>query len=643
MAGFFVFFLYLFAGYYLARVVLWDKSPLLRAWLGLSFGMALLMWLPVLAAFFVKFTLVAQYIALAVLVLIVLCALWWERKHPRKVQALTEADRGMVWALVCFALPLTLLSAYLQHTHTLRDVDGALHVGQSTYGDMAMHLSLITSLRGASLPTEYNFLPGALLGYPFLTDAMGTSLYLLGMDLRLTIIIPGVVMSGLVYCGFLLLAREMTGKTSAAVIAGILLFFNGGLGFFYDFDLYRGNYYQIEEIFTGYYKTPANQPDFNLRWSNLIVDLLLPQRTFLAGWVVLLPALYFARGAFQRLERRMFLLAGLFGAMLPLIHSHSFLALGLYSAGAFFCAFFARGEKEEEFANRRKALLTGSGIFLGIVLVAAIPQLMAFTFKQATQEGFLRFHFNWVNRTFSGFVDFYPWFWAKNVGLPLLLIVCVLLECKREHRFECVGATLIFIVAELVLFQPLDYDNNKLFYVWYLLMLPAVGSLCVSLWERFRGTRSRYLIAGLFLTCSVLSGSLSVAREVVSDYQFLSANEVAAADFIEENTNMDDTFMTGMHHNNFVYTLTGRRVVCGPENFLWTHGLDYLQNKSDVNQFYIAPKENLDILSRYSVDYIVVGYPEQYAFDVDMAALEELFPIAYQNDAVTIYRFTGLN
>ena len=676
MAGFVVFLLYLLVGLLVARAVLPDLSPLIRAWIGLSMGLVLLMWLPALAAFAVRFTQTAEHIALFGLALIGLLAAWRMKKRERPVCRLSKDDRSMFIALVCFALPLTILSAYLQHTHTIRDVNGALHVGQATYGDMAMHLSIITSLRGSSLPAEYNFLPGATLGYPFLVDAMSTSLYLFGMPLRWTIILPGVLMSALVFSGFLLFAREITGKTSAAVVAGILLFFNGGLGFFYDIDMYRGSYYSIEEIFTGFYKTPANQPELNLRWSNLVADLLLPQRSFLAGWTVLLPALYFTRSAFVRLEKRMFLLAGLFGAALPLIHSHSFLALGLYSAGAFACMLFKRdGFKSGIGANklpqasenspadsfcakpatlaadppkrerdgRRRALFIGAGLYLGIVIAGALPQFLIFTLRQAGTEGFMRFHFNWVNNTeYAGMIDFYLWFWLKNVGLPFLLIIFSLLEWKKENRFELIGASLIFIVAELVLFQPLDYDNNKLFYVWYLLMMPSAGALCVSLFKRLSGTRSRYLAAALLMAGSVLSGSLSIAREVVSDYEFLSAREVAAAEFIEENTAIGDVFITGQHHNNFVYTLAGRRIVCGPENFLWTHGIDYGQNKADVLRFYRAPRENLDVIDRYGVDYIVVGPAELYRFEVNVEEIEALFPVVYDSDMVAIY-WTGSN
>ena len=631
MAGIFVLVFYLLCGVICARAILWDKSPLMRAWTGAAFGMLCFMWLPALFAFALRFTLSAEYCALAAMMLLTLASVFSARKRAKTPAKLTPEDRSLLKALVCLALPLTLLSAYLQYTHTLREVDGTLHVGQSTYGDLCMHLSIATSLRGSALPADYNILPGTTLGYPILTDATATTMLLFGASIQAAMIVPAAVMSALVYCGYLIFAREVTRNTPAAVVAAVLLFFNGGLGFLYDFDLSGHDFSKITEIFTGYYKTPANQPEYNLRWSNLVCDLLLPQRTFLGGWTLLLPALYFARSALRRHETRDYLLATLFASALPMVHTHSFAALGLYCAGSCVYQFVADPE------NRRK-LMRGAGMFLGLTLVCALPQVISSTLKQATREGFVRLHFNWVNYTDEGFVDFYPWFWAKNIGLPLLAMICALLEWKKRDRMDFVGAACIFVVAELVLFQPLDYDNNKLFYIWYLLILPAAGSACVGVWRRLRGTRSRALLAALFLAGSTLSGALSIARECVSDYQLFSAADVAAAEYIEENTDPDDMFLTGLHHNNPVYALAGRDVVCGPSLFLYWHGLDYMSRDARVRAFYADPENNLDLLREYNVKYIVSGSAERYELSSNEEALDALFELIYDEMGTKIYR-----
>lgn len=631
MAGIFVLVFYLLCGVICARAILWDKSPLVRVWTGASFGMLCFMWLPALFAFALRFTLSAEYCALAAMMLLTLASVFSARKRAKTPAKLTLEDRSLLKALVCLALPLTLLSAYLQYTHTLREVNGTLHVGQSTYGDLCMHLSIATSLRGSALPADYNILPGTTLGYPILTDATATTMLLFGASIQAAMIVPAAVMSALVYCGYLIFAREVTRNTPAAVVAAVLLFFNGGLGFLYDFDLSGHNFSKITEIFTGYYKTPANQPEYNLRWSNLVCDLLLPQRTFLGGWTLLLPALYFARSALRRHETRDYLLATLFASALPMVHTHSFAALGLYCAGSCVYQFVADPQ------NRRK-LVRGAGMFLVLTLACALPQVISSTLKQATREGFISLHFNWVNYTGEGFVDFYPWFWAKNIGLPLLAMICALLEWKKRDRMDFVGAACIFVVAELVLFQPLDYDNNKLFYIWYLLMLPAAGSACVGAWRRLRGTRSRALLAALFLAGSTLSGALSIARECVSDYQLFSAADVAAAEYIEENTDPDDMFLTGLHHNNPVYALAGRDVVCGPSLFLYWHGLDYMSRDARVRAFYADPENNLDLLREYNVKYIVSGSAERYELNSNEEALDALFELIYDEMGTKIYQ-----
>ena len=631
MAGIFVLVFYLLCGVICARAILWDKSPLMRAWTGAAFGMLCFMWLPALFAFALRFTLSAEYCALAAMMLLTLASVFSARKRAKTPAKLTPEDRSLLKALVCLALPLTLLSAYLQYTHTLREVDGTLHVGQSTYGDLCMHLSIATSLRGSALPADYNILPGTTLGYPILTDATATTMLLFGASIQAAMIVPAAVMSALVYCGYLIFAREVTRNTPAAVVAAVLLFFNGGLGFLYDFDLSGHDFSKITEIFTGYYKTPANQPEYNLRWSNLVCDLLLPQRTFLGGWTLLLPALYFARSALRRHETRDYLLATLFASALPIVHTHSFAALGLYCAGSCVYQFVADPE------NRRR-LVRGAGMFLCLTLACALPQVISSTLKQATREGFVHLHFNWVNYTDEGFVDFYPWFWAKNIGLPLLAMICALLEWKKRDRMDFVGAACIFVVAELVLFQPLDYDNNKLFYIWYLLMLPAAGSACVGVWRRLRGTRSRALLAALFLAGSTLSGALSIARECVSDYQLFSAADVAVAEYIEENTDPDDMFLTGLHHNNPVYALAGRDVVCGPSLFLYWHGLDYMSRDARVRAFYADPENNLALLREYNVKYIVSGSAERYELSSNEEALDALFELIYDEMGTKIYR-----
>ncbi|NLF27403.1 MAG: hypothetical protein GX592_05840, partial [Clostridiales bacterium] len=207
------------------------KSRLIRLWLGLTAGLLMMMWLPSLFAYALRFTQVAQLLALALA--FVLAALL--RLFPSQNRAAVRPPERFcadmpAWLPIALVAPLLLLSVYLQYTHMLRSVGGALHVGQSTYGDLPLHLGIATGLPGSAYPPKYTLIQNALLGYPFLMDALSASMISLGTTLQAAFVVPGSLMMGLVYLGFVLLAWELTRSKAAVVASFLLMFLNGGLG-----------------------------------------------------------------------------------------------------------------------------------------------------------------------------------------------------------------------------------------------------------------------------------------------------------------------------------------------------------------------------------------------------------------------------
>ena len=438
----------------------------------------------------------------------------------------------------------------------------------------------------------------------------------------------------LTYAGYMLLAQQMLGgRYKAVAVAALLFFFNGGLGFLYDFDLaFADHFARVKEIFTGYYKTPANQPDLNLRFSNVIADLMLPQRALLGGWAMGIPALYLLISSVREKSYRQTALLALWAAALPLVHTHTFLALALFSGG---CLLGSLIEHRED----RCGILLRAGLYLAVVLALALPQLVGNAVRQTLEGGALRFQFNWVNNSGGrGFKDGYFWFWVKNAGLPFILTVCACLCARKRGNLDIVlGMTAIYVVAETILFQPNEYDNNKLFYIWFMFAMILAADYGSMLMQRLAGLPGRALLCGLFLWASVFSGALSLGREAVSGYQLFSANAVAAGDWIRENTDRDDVFLTGQQHINPVCSLAGRQIICGSDLYVFFHGLDYSQQSADCRRFYEDPRENADVLETYNVHYIYVSDYERAEFDVDLYALDEAYELIYANDDVRIY------
>ena len=544
-------------------------------------------------------------------------------------------DRKLLAVMAAFILPMTVLSAYLQYTHMIMpEIDGSMWCGQSTYGDLCMHLAFITSMENTAFPPAYSLLIDTPLAYPYLVDSLSTTFYMLGLPLNLSLVVPGTLLMALTYAGFMLLAREILGsRYKAVLVAALFFFFNGGLGFIYDFDMAgRDGWQKVNEIFTGYYKTPANQPDFNLRFSNVIADLMIPQRALMGGWAMVLPALYLLRSSFRSRSMKQTVMLALWASALPLVHTHTFLALGLFSGG------FVLGRLIMD-KDDRLGVIKRAGVYLGIVLLLAMPQLLGNAIRQTVEGETIRFQFNWVNNSGGrGMIDGYFWFWIKNVGLPFVLILCACLNARRRGQLDIlIGMAAIFVIAEMILFQRNEYDNNKLFYIWFMFGAILAADYGSILMQRMAGLAGRNLLCALFIFLSVFSGALSIARETISGYQLFSGSAVEAGQWIRENTEKEDVFITGQQHINPVCSLAGRQIICGSDLYVFFHGLDYSAMEADCRRFYEYPAENEGVLEKYGVDYIYVSDYERADFDVDLSAIDERYALVYQNTDVRIY------
>ena len=664
--------LYLFFGTAAVTFLLPRHRPLNRIWLGLSFGLLCEMWFPAIGAFFWSFNAAAQVFGAGVMFALTLgCWFLRDRRAPARWDA---AEDRLLRQLLCFGIPLTLLSAFLQCTHVMRvDSAGNWNVGQSTYGDLPMHLSFITGLVGKRFPADYPFYPGARLSYPFLADSLSSTFYLLGCSLQAATIIPATLMMALCYMGVLVLGRELTGGKKTALLAACLFFFNGGLGFLYDFDLAGGSWQaaegqsflerigatvggwfstvseRIEAILTGYYKTPTNQPDpNNLRWSNVICDLMIPQRTMLGGLCMVIPCLYLLNMEFRPRTRdpqnrgRGIVLLGVWAGALPLIHTHSFLAMALASVG---CMVYdlVHGDPDALMVRRTRGQIFLPYLLYGVIAAAlALPQLFAFTFAQTFQESnhsFLTLQFNWVNNSSGrGMKDLYLWFYIKNIGLPFLALIAAVIDRTPRNRRIFSMALPIILAAEFVRFQPNEYDNIKLLMVAWILCALIIADWCSRLWKRLSGFGGRRFLALAAVVVTFLSAGLTIWRECVSDYQAFSRDSVEAGEYVRDETPEDAVFITGTQHLNPVAAIAGRTIVCGPDLWLYWHGFDTRERQEELSAFYEAPEENLDIARKYGAEYVYVSSYERTAYDVAYEELERIGTCVFENGEAAVYR-----
>jgi len=667
------------------------ESPLTKALLGSVTGSVLLQWIPVLFAFFFDFTILSHMLALAA----GLPLLFWSLRGDKSCNPTLRTLIGQLSYHKVFLIVagITMLFwVYLLNTHTIPLAEnGAMLTGQCTYGDMNMHLGFITSIAvQGTFPPEYSLFPGARLSYPFLSDSISSSIYLMGASLRYAYILPMIAAFGQILGSVYLLAHTLLRSRAKALLTYLFFFLNGGLGFFYFINWSREGGYTLKDIFTGFYTTPTNLVEHNIRWVNVIADMFLPQRATLFGYAVLFPAIWLLYKAVFQERKSYFLPAGILVSALPMIHTHSFLGMGLVSAawlltylhnsqagetrhplptGRLLLAFVVamcllqswlkKGQIHEKdllifcvmgiiacvfygayllichiTAGGWKHILQTWGVYLACVLLLALPQLLFWTFGHVIgNTNMLRGHFNWGNQG-----DFYPWFYLKNMGLPLVLGLAGICAKRKAILPLLSPIPVIWFVIELIVFQPNVYDNNKLLYIAYLFLCVIAADYSVELYRKVKELGGANLLAGCILFFSLLSGVLTLGREAVSEYVLYGTHYVELAKYIEKNTLPDATILTNTRHNNEIASLTGRNLVCGADTFLYYHGIDTTKRKEQVRQMYEYPISGQHLFEEYAVDYVLVSSFERSSYAVDEEALQAMFTPAFESGDVVLYQ-----
>ena len=612
-------------GQLLARRVFRSLKGFERLLLGSVCGSLAAIWLPIPFSFVWGFTVLSHLFAIAAALIAAILLVVFDPAPPCGDKRDTWRDHLPFLLLL---IPFMALCVALLISHTLQDRGGALYTGQFGWGDMPMHLGFITSIavQGA-FPPEYSILPGERLCYPFLCDSVSSSLYLLGTPLRWAYMIPAFFALAQVFCGFYLLALAVLKKPSSALLAFVFFFLNGGLGM-----IYFLRKHSLRELFLGFYKTPTNLSEKGIRWVNVIADMLLPQRATLFGWAVLFAVLLLLFLAVFRGEDKLYLPAGVLGGLLPMIHTHSYLALGLIAAC--WLIFSAARDKLSKTWLR-------SWLAFGLpAVLLAVPQLLLWTFHSVSgNEQFLRFHFDWVNEGSENWL----WFWIKNVGPLFLIAPLAFVFSDKEKRAAVLPAVLIFLLCEFIAFQPNVYDNNKLMYVSWALLCIAAADGVMRVWEKLSRASLRVVAMVLLLALCSNAAVFTLGREFVSGagrsaIRLYSASDAKAAAYICENTKPDALFLTASNHNNTVAALTGRNILCGSASYLFYHGLDYVDRLALVNELLTDGELFERMRGELGIDYVYLGEYELGIQGCDANWFSEHYPLVFSDGKVSIYK-----
>jgi hypothetical protein len=312
--------------------------------------------------------------------------------------------------------------------------------------------------------------------------------------------------------------------------------------------------------------------------------------------------LLLARAAEQKSARHAFL-AAVLTAGLPMIHMHSFLAVGL-AAAVWLVVWRVK--------NRSVA------IAWLLPLLVAIPQLLRTRQQLAQSAGsFIRMKPGWMSP--EGGLAVQAKFWLMNGGLLVPLAMLAFALAPTRLKKLTAPFLLLFALAAMVVFQPNDFDNIKLFAFSVCIFSALCAGLLARLWNRNIAGKIAAVAACLAL-CG--SGLASVIYEWKSSWRIAGPKEIAFANTVRDFTPPDAVILTGKQPTHPAFFLAGRRVFLGFHNWTGQHGMPIEPRRTEVREMFTG-SENADmLLKQHALRYVVIGPPEREEFG---AALNEQF------------------
>ena len=152
------------------------------------------------------------------------------------------------------------------------------------------------------------------------------------------------------------------------------------------------------------------------------------------------------------------------------------------------------------------------------------------------------------------------------------------------------------------------------------------------------GSIALTLGAYLLMFVMTVSSVMTIMRELKSEYQVYTKDEVALSEQIKTQTDADAVILANSYHWNLVTPTTGRSIVTGTSTFLFYHGIDNSQRERDVRAMFEHPEENAALFETYGVRYILVSNAERYNYDIDYAFLNSRCEVIAQTPSGTLYR-----
>ncbi len=573
--------------------------------------------------------------------------------------------------------------------------DGLWAGHEYIWSDWPTHLGIVSSFAyGDNFPPEHTLFAGLPLAYHYLSDLTPAAFVVLGLTPIEALPLHSFILSVLVSIAIWAFVRRLSGRSSVATLGLVLFLFGGSPGWLAT---------AAEVVRSGdLVGTLANQPwdyaaqkDLHIRWFNPYLAFLMSQRAYLYGLPLMMLALTLillgirrtrglpdepsSLGAWLATWRTAvgsgrlgpLLLAGVVAGLLPLSHLPTLLAMAILMPPLALLLVPRPGDLLGRGGGSAGGRAGGPGsgrgggsaggrslpwivpwigwLIFGVVWVlVSLPQLASQLGEGPGALSAFRVQIGWVASE-APYFDSWPLFWLKNLGLfgPLLVVGLTLpllgiwVVPPRAYRL-LLAFQAIFVVGNLFVFQPWDWDNHKILTVWFLSVATVVAAVLVWAWRRWRGAMARFGL-GLVVATLVASPVLEHLHmlEGHTQYRMISTEQLQLAEAVRRTTPPGTVVVTGMQSHDPVMMLSGRRLLMGYWGQLWVSGIPYEARQADVATIYAGGPAAEALIERYGVGAVVVGPDERSSLGANEAWFASRYPLIAQTENWRVYGTRG--
>lgn len=520
---------------------------------------------------------------------------------------------------------------------------GHVHV----WGDWALHITM-ANIFADKPPTEWfsyhPYYSGGKLTYAFLTNMISGLLMRVGFSLPAAFLLPSMAYGILLTLGLYAVFYQLLRTKKAAVASVVVFFCSSGLGFLRFFADWL-NKPTLEHLL--YPSKDYTRLEQQYQWlaGNWFNGMLIPQRAYLFGmmvtvWVMAAVLYVFLKVAqkpkadLTRNQKLILVTAGVGAGILPIAHMHSFIAL-VITSGLLGILLIKQWQKWLWYA-------VPAGVISSILYVTFVkggiqnPEFMRTLIGWTAANGTnpLQHFINWLKM----------WWEIWGVMVPLAIIGANIARQKLSppRIVFLLAGFVIFALANIILFQPIHWDNSKLFMWVYFFFSPLAVLVLQQLWRGERAVKALAVILFILLTGSGYMEMWRLTRFDKNEVMMADNEDLRLGEIIQQTTDSQAIFLTSAAHNHPVMQWGVRPILLGYPGWAFNFGFLYQQRETDIGIMFRGGPVAEELLKQYRVSYVTFGSNEVRMTGANEYYFQTNYPLVIQTNNYRIYDVRSL-